>query len=342
MAGSNNLVMLEDTGPRVTIGITMYNSSEYVDKCLDSLLTQTFPHHQIEIICVDDGSSDDTIAKAKHFENAAGWGSFRILTQENTGGPAIGRNRVMDEAQGKYIFFVDVDDYLGKEALASMVQIAESDHADVILGRFVGVRRGVPKYIFRETLARTDITKTTLMDSMNVLKMFRTAYVRELGYRFNPRITIAEDHPFSLAAYANTDRIAIQGDEDCYFWVRHESSQGKALHLTGHYRDVADFYAYMHESFGVLGFALARGHKMAEESRRSYWNRLLTLDIPNEILRRKDSDIRESIDAAKELTATHGAAACAEFMTPRANLMLGALLNTNESYIREVARMVRA
>lgn len=326
----------------VTVGITAYNATNYIEKCLQSIAEQTIPLHQVEVIIVDDGSTDDTVIRCLDHSVSSVAGSFRIMTQENTGGPAVGRNRILDEALGEFVFFVDADDYLGSEALGSMLSLGATDEADVVLGRFAGVNRGVPKFIFRNTLSRTSIAELPLTDSMNVLKMYRTSYARDLGYRFNSRLRMAEDHPFAMAAYAGTSRIAIQADVDCYFAVRHLSEAGRAQHITGHVLPVPELYAYMHETFGVLAFSDARRNPLAANSRAKYWERILTFDFAIEFRRKRDEAGRvESLEAAREIVALYGGGRYAKQLSSKANLVLSALGNSDHSLIRGVFDLIK-
>lgn len=323
---------------KVTVGITAYNSEKYVEACLGSIVSQTMPRDDIEVILVDDGSTDETLALVNRYADQ-GWANFKVLTQPNSGGPSTGRNRIIDEAKGEFIFFVDIDDYLGPEALSKMWELSQVDSADVVLGRFVGVNgRGVPKHIFRETTPRTSIESTTLMDSMNVLKMFRSSYVRDLGLRFDPKIKIAEDHPFALAVYANTDRIAIQADVDCYFAVRHSTDAGQKLHLTGRTRTTEDFFAYMHASFASLATARAHQSDMANRAHGAYWKRLLTLDIPRR-LKRTSSD-KADLQQAKTLVDLYGANMAMPSLSSRNKFMLHALLNDDTKLVSKAVEIV--
>lgn len=324
----------------VTLGVTAFNSEKYIEACLDSFVAQTLDADHIEVIVVDDGSTDRTIEIAERVLSASQIVNYQILTQPNSGGPAVGRNRILSSASGEYVYFVDVDDYLGPEAVESMYSLARQGGADLVVGKYIGVNRAVPKYMFRSTHSRTDVGRVSLMDSMTVLKMFRTEYVRSLSLKFNPKITLGEDHPFTLAVYANSDRIAVQGEVDCYFQVRHPREAGVTPHLTGRERNADEFFKYVHASFAALADAEIRGSRIVETARSSYWNRLLALDLPNRIIRtRGDSD---EIDVARSLVDKYGAKYSMESYNDRASLMLLALNHRNPTYVLGVARLARA
>ncbi len=118
----------QDT-PLVSVVIPVYNEERYVKECLDSLLSQTYQNY--EAICVDDGSSDlspdilDDYAKRDP--------RFHVIHQENRGLSAT-RNRGIAEAGGKYIFFLDSDDWIKADHIEKLVQHMEADSLDVCLG----------------------------------------------------------------------------------------------------------------------------------------------------------------------------------------------------------------
>ena len=324
----------------VTIGVTAFNSEKHIQKCLDSFTSQSIDLKNLEVIVVDDGSTDRTVEVANRVLSESGISNHMVLTQPNCGGPAVGRNRILSSASGEYVFFVDVDDYLGPQAIESMYLLALQERADLVIGKYVGVNRSVPKYMFRSTMARTDIGRVSLTDSMTVLKMFRTEFVRSLSLAFNPSISLGEDHPFALGVYANSERIAVQGDVDCYFQVRHPSEEGVNPHLTGRERDATDFFKYVHASFAVLADAEIRGSHIAEIARSAYWNRLLALDIPNRIIRTRGSI--EHIEMARSLVGKYGARYSSSSFNDRASLMLLGLNHKSSAHVLEVSRLVRA
>lgn len=108
---------------KLSVIIPVYNSEEYISKCLDSIINQTFK--DIEIICIDDGSTDNSLRILQEY--AKNDARIKICTQENKG-PAVARNLGLQKAQSKYITFVDSDDLLDiKTYSIALENIADSD-----------------------------------------------------------------------------------------------------------------------------------------------------------------------------------------------------------------------
>ena len=91
---------------KVSIIIPVYNTSKYLNQCLDSVVNQTL--QEIEIICIDDGSTDDSLKILNEYKSKDD--RFIILQQEYVGAGAA-RNYALNFARGKYIQFLDSDDY---------------------------------------------------------------------------------------------------------------------------------------------------------------------------------------------------------------------------------------
>ena len=96
---------------KISIIIPVYNVEKYLHECLDSIINQTFT--DIEIICVDDGSTDKSSEILEEYEQKDK--RFTVISQPNKGVSAA-RNRGMQQAKGKYIMFVDSDDWLAHNA----------------------------------------------------------------------------------------------------------------------------------------------------------------------------------------------------------------------------------
>ncbi len=101
----------------VTVIIPIHNASMYLKKCIDSVLGQTWPH--IEIILINDGSSDDSLAIAKSYESE----NVKVFSQEKSGA-AKARNKGLTESKGAFIQFLDADDFISPDKIEIQVTAA--------------------------------------------------------------------------------------------------------------------------------------------------------------------------------------------------------------------------
>lgn len=127
----------------LSIIVPIYKVDPYLRKCVDSLLVQDLSPEEYEIILVDDGSPDDCGKIADEY--AAKFGNVRAIHQEN-GGLSVARNTGIMAAQGKYIQFVDSDDYLEPNVLGALVERAERDNLDVLRFNYRNVNEKYEEY----------------------------------------------------------------------------------------------------------------------------------------------------------------------------------------------------
>lgn len=122
-------------GSEVTIGIPVYNVEKYVVKALDTVLSQSFK--EIEVLIVDDFSTDNTISVIQKFRQTHPRGDcIRILCQDKNSGPGVARNRMIDEARGRYLFFMDADDTLPVNAIDTLYEAAIRFKSEVVYGSY--------------------------------------------------------------------------------------------------------------------------------------------------------------------------------------------------------------
>ena len=114
--------------PKISTIIPVYNSEKLLRKCLDSIKNQTLK--EIEIICIDDGSSDSSLSILKEYESSDN--RFKVFHQENMGAGAA-RNKGLDESCGQFILFVDSDDYIEAETCEKLYEQANRLDCDLIL-----------------------------------------------------------------------------------------------------------------------------------------------------------------------------------------------------------------
>lgn len=118
----------------ISVIIPVYNVESYLRECLDSLVNQTF--EDTEIICVDDGSDDSSLDILKEYE--AKDNRFKVFENSHEG-PSAARNTGLDNAGGKYIYFMDSDDFIEADALEKLYGIAEKNGTDIVMFKLINL-----------------------------------------------------------------------------------------------------------------------------------------------------------------------------------------------------------
>lgn len=115
---------------QLSIIIPVYNTGKYLDDCLTSLLHQDIPHEQYEIICVNDGSTDNSLEILNGY--ASDNENIQVIDQQNAG-HAAARNVGLQAAQGRYVWFVDSDDYIDAGCLGFLLRILNENQIDFLM-----------------------------------------------------------------------------------------------------------------------------------------------------------------------------------------------------------------
>lgn len=334
------------TQPLVTVGITSYHSAATIQRCVDSVVQQSLPADQIEVLLADDGSSDRTRRLAHSAGVDAGWSRFEVLRQRNTGNASTGRNKIISSARGRYVFLMDADDYLGPDALKATTAAAKRHSADVVVGRYIGVDRSAPNVLGAENLPIRHDYHSGWLNTLHIQKLFRTDFLRSLPYQFNPQLNYANDHPYMIQAFIHARRVAFVHDTDCYFLTLGEAAPGGTSHVSRASLSATEQLRFLHDCFGLL--ALGRGQggrtaKTAGKMRADYWNRLLKLHLPVLLMRKEHpADAVELAHAAANLADIYGAQTARSRLAPGATRMLEVLGATQPELILETAQTVRA
>ncbi|OKI53577.1 glycosyltransferase family 2 protein [Micromonospora sp. CB01531] len=210
--------------PDVSVVVAVYNTMPYLTRCLDSLVAQTIGPDRLQIVAVDDGSTDASGTELDRYA-ARHPGRFTVIHQANSGGPAAPFNRGLDAATGRYVFFVGADDHLGPDALRRLVEAADAWESDVVLGRVVGVNsRHIYQDIFARTQVDVDLFDSPLPRSLANTKLFRRELLEKYGIRYREDLPLGSDLPFTLEACYRARRISVLADYDFYYAVRRHSA----------------------------------------------------------------------------------------------------------------------
>ena len=200
----------------ISVIIPAYNVESCLERALESVSSQPYPHDRMEIIVADDCSTDNTRAIAERFA-AEHPGLVRLIsTERNSGTPAAPRNMALDIARGRYVFFLDADDWIGEGALPAMMNYAIDWDSDILLARMVGEDgRKVPRSMFARNEPRVDVWKSKVTWTLGPTKLFRRQLIEESAIRF-PEGVMPEDIAFTLQAYAAANTVSVAADLDYY------------------------------------------------------------------------------------------------------------------------------
>lgn len=185
----------------VSVIIPVHNGEKYIGRCIDSLIKQEFSNW--ELIVIDDGSTDNTVKICQTYSSL----DFRIkiYSQVNQGVSAA-RNHGLQLAQGKYIAFVDADDWVSNDYLETLVHILKNNNAELSVAGYIEVRNLV-EFESRNVDEKTTIQRMQGNDLLNSLynttqsgylwnKLFVTNIIKENNLTFEKEITVWEDMLF--------------------------------------------------------------------------------------------------------------------------------------------------
>lgn len=221
-------------GRLFTVGIPVFNGRSLLRNCLQSVVASSFPHDRYEIVVADDGSTEpETLAilaeVAAAHEGEPGF--FRVLSLgANSGGAARPRNRILDEALGEYVFFVDSDDTIGSLALERIAEVLTTTPADWVALHQVLVNGRVGAASVRQP--RMDVTRMKALTTLTVHKVFRRAEVERQGLRFDEGLPSGQDVSFAFAYILNASRFVMLGGYDYYYLTRHAGNPNEPAHLS--------------------------------------------------------------------------------------------------------------
>ena len=203
---------------KVSIIIPVYNSEIYLKKCLDSVLSQTL--EDIEIILIDDGSTDSSLEIIKHYSKK--YSNIKYKSKKNEG-QAIARNIGISMATGEFISFVDSDDYIENIMMQKLYENAIQTKSDIVICDYIEELKNI-KAIRKSLYVNADSLQKRYILSVAgpCSKIIRTEIFKQNNIRFLEN-NIYEDLAIipSLALYTN--KISYL-EEPLYYYVIRENS----------------------------------------------------------------------------------------------------------------------
>ena len=234
--------------PKVSFIVPVYNTQEFLPRCLDSLLGQTCPY--IEIVVVNDGSPDDSAAIIGKY---ACKDSRVCVVEKSNGGLSSARNAGMDVARGDIIDFVDSDDYVEPNLAEFLVDAFAREHPEIVVFGAVCEPTELASKRIKQLLspeARTfESFDPALLFSANAQPyVWRAAYSRELiereSLRFAEKVRFAEDVVFQFESYLLSARTVLAPDK-LYHYVMQDKSLTHTFNVGARRRDKAEAHILM-------------------------------------------------------------------------------------------------
>jgi len=201
--------------PIVSVIIPAYNASKTIDKCLDSVLSQTIGN--VEVIVINDNSTDDTLEKINKYKNR-----IILINNKKNLGPAASRNKGLDKATGTYIGFVDSDDYISPRMYEEMVKYMSDDVDLVCCGRFNVTKSGMSPVI--NTSTETDVHKFSVTSNYNTDKLFKSSIIKKNKLRLPENYKYAEDFAFLIRYKYYANKMHIIPEPYYYYLTDSEGS----------------------------------------------------------------------------------------------------------------------
>ena len=278
--------------PLLSVIIAAYNAGDYIEQCLDSVFSQTF--RDFEVICVDDGSTDRTgeiLDSRRKTEDR-----LAVIHQENRGAGAA-RNAGLSMAKGKYLSFLDGDDFFDRSLFAKCVDTLEKEKSDIVVyaANRWNMTTGQSEYftdsLIRDHLPpdrpfRPEAMKDYLFNSFKTWawnKMFRADFIAEKGITFQ-EISRTNDMAFVFLALAQANLVSVINEPLVWYRTGGESS----LQATND-RDPSAFWsAYVEIKNRLVSL------KLYERYQRSYLNCILQGAFYN-LNAMKDPDARQYV-----------------------------------------------
>jgi len=219
------------TKPKISIIVPIYNVEKHLKQCIHSIVNQTYQN--IEIICIDDCSPDNSIIIVKEYKKKDN--RIKIFTNEKNLGVDKTRFIGINNSIGKYLFFIDSDDWLTKNCIELLVKRAEETNSDIVYG---GITKVMDKFKIIKSKSRNSYYRQNLLESISDPELFDDYYISYFGvnklsvsmfaklYRtdlieksnINPSyFKMGEDLIFNLQIHPFISKVSFV-DENIYFY----------------------------------------------------------------------------------------------------------------------------
>ncbi len=210
----------------ISIIVPVYNVEKFLPRCVDSILSQTFS--DFELLLIDDGSEDGS---RKICDEYAVIDKRVRVFHKNNEGASIARNLGIKKSKGKFLVFVDSDDYIASDYIQTFCEIlSKYDRPDIIIQSPIYVDKGHEKYktikdtIYSQCAEIKEFVKSGMLDFTEPhSKIFKKSIILEHGIKFPEKVIIGEDGIF-IANYLLYANKVVTSSKTGYFYIKSENS----------------------------------------------------------------------------------------------------------------------
>ena len=202
----------------ISVIVPVYNAENTLERCLTSILQQTYK--QIEIICINDGSRDDSLNVLRKFEKF----DTRIkVIDKNNEGVSEARNVGIKASNGQYILFVDSDDYIKMNMVLDLYRAMKKKDADIAIEGYqeINQERILEIYDYKNCMHKEEFLLKCIQNTGGVVcsKMYRASLIKENDIFFRKDLTLSEDLIFALECFKRAKKF-IQIEKADYVYDR--------------------------------------------------------------------------------------------------------------------------
>ena len=207
--------------PKISIIVPVYKVEEYLSKCIESIILQSYINW--ELLLIDDGSPDNS---GKICDEYALKDSRIMVFHKENGGVSSARNLGLVNATGKYIMFVDSDDWISSECLQVCIDEIENDNLDALQFGFISITDDTETPHVKASTLPMNGEQYIKANSFNVSVwggIYKRKIVEDLQLRFPEELKLAEDQIFVLSFFKNARCIKYL-DQGLYYYLQREDS----------------------------------------------------------------------------------------------------------------------
>ena len=265
----------------ITVVVPVYNVEAYLDRCLNSIVHQTYEN--LEIILVDDGSTDTSPQICEEWAEKDA--RIRVIRQDNAG-VGMARNTGIAHANGAYICFFDSDDYVALNTIERAYELAEQKAVQIVVYGFTKIKNGravsrkIPRggeTVYRNERVRTvflpDLVAETEHSALKQLQMssstalYSMELIKGVGWRFvSEKEIISEDVYSLLGLYQHVESVAILS-EALYFYCLNPASLTKT-YRGDRFRRIKEFFLQAEALCDEIGYPL----EIKERLKAPFWS----------------------------------------------------------------------